>query len=316
MKALQFRITQARQSLFTYGQQHRVSGTALEPESIYFTTENTNTAHTLRSTTVTVMFPDVQQICAIADTAWTALPVNVAATQPNPSASDDTRGDLYLKGTRSHKVRNQSNETINLTLYYCRVRKDWYEQTDTANAFTNMYTMMARGFSENGYDPTVLDPTNSAMIQENFTPFHSRTFCRLNKVYLTKHVKIRPGQTMTCGLKMGWKRFTPNDITVNVTGPAFFLDRSKRFNYLRGQQFIMFKLHSSLAGVTGQITLEKEITDTTPTIIMQTIDRYDFKHFKQEVTPVSQFVVRGYRNVAGAIMLDDDFKAGAEADAS
>jgi len=244
---------------------------------------------------------------------WTMLPANLTPTTPQDVTRDDTAGALHVRGSVNYQLRNQSNETVNITCYTVRVRNNF--KLDSTQS-SNIYTILGDGFAQNGYDPADRSATNDGLQYDTFNPFNSRTFCKTFKITRTRKLTMKAGGRFQYTLRNKWRLYYPNDLVLNDTASTAWPSLTHRYDYIKGEQFILFQLHGSVAGIAAQATLEKNITHTTPTVIMRTYFQYQHKHFHQPSYPINNFVISGHSDTTGVIMLDDDYKAGAEADAS
>ena len=229
-------------------------------------------------------------------------------------------GKMFLKGKDIYELRNQSNETVHITAYVCYARKDLFfnPYLNESNNGKNVYFYLATGFAENGFDINSQTTTQDALTVDSFTPFMSRFFVRQFKIGRVKKLKIGPGRVLKQTLSMKWRHYTPADMTMNTGAATAWISRARRFDVLKGERFILFKLHSNVGGVSGQTSLEKNVAQTTPTVIMRTYRRYWAKHFPRTRQPLVYYTPYGIAaaGTAASIIVDADEQKGAEIDAS
>jgi len=157
----------------------------------------------------------------------------------------------------------------------------------------------------------------SSMDIDKFTPFMSHAFCRNYKIFRTKRITIRPGEISVQRLLYPWHKHTPAHYTVTTTGAATsWGNRTKVVTQVKGERFILFKLHSNVGGISGQTTLEKDVGQTTPTIVMETLRTYFFKHLPLPAAPAIDWTTAGHQAGVASIIVDSDEVKGAEIDAS
>lgn len=314
--ALRFKLAEQRTVTFTYGQQHTVPNALNRVECVYFTTESTNTTHADRNETITVPLCGVNEICNIADYAWQTNPQNLTATVNAGWVGDITWGKLFVKAHEKQEIRNQSNEPVTLTAFTCRTRANVYLDTSAVEKDYNIYYYLGTGFAENGMDATNRTATNQTLTDSRISPFQSRFFCRHFKIVRVKRYHIQPGNILTTQNKTRWRSFQPADITRNLDTSTAFTARSKMYNNIRGEQFVLWKLQGNIGGIDGQATFEKNIGQTTPTVIMRTFRKYAFKHMPITKSPALTFAADGITTAATSIIVDSDEQKGAEIDAS
>lgn len=313
---LEFQITEPRQATFTYGQQHTVPNLTTNQECVYFVTEVYNVAITERQNVITRPLGGIENLMSIGDYAWVNNPRLVTAVADQGWTADNIWGKLFVRGTDLYTLRNQSNETVRITAYYCRCRKDTIRYIGSTTE--NVYNYLGQGFAENGYNPAQWSAANAGVTLDNLTPRNSRLFCRTFKIFKQEKIFLHQGATTNRSIHYRWRKHTLADYIVanSELTTLQWTNYTKRYAHIKGEVFILFKLHPPIAGVDGQTDLTKQITQTTPTVIMQTQRKYDFKHFPRPLGPLENFVSTGISMAEGSIMRDDDEKKGPEADAS
>lgn len=316
---LQFRLTEEQPINLTFGQQHTVPDVTTDPECVYFTVEQSNVTHTERSETTTRSLGGMLDVLNVADQLFVKQPSN-AVSSANAGWSDDMAwGSMYLKGKDIYEIRNQSNETVYITAYICTSRQNaYFAPDDTTNNPKNIYYYLATGWSERGFDVNNQQPENDAMRVDIFTPFMSRQFCHQFKINKVEKFKIEPGKIKKKSLALRWRKYIPADLTIPTGGGSAWVAKQRKFDTLKGERFILFKLHGNVAGQATQTTIEKWVTQTTPTVVMRTFRRYWGKHFPQTKKPVVYYPPFGHTGAGAAanIIVDADEQKGVEIDAS
>jgi len=311
---LEFKLTPQREAMFTYGQQHTVPNTTIEQECIYFTTELFNAAVTDKVNVVTRSLLGYYDIMQVADYAWTNTPNNVHTGVNTGWVNDMQWGPLFIKGVDEYTLRNQSNETITLTGYVCRGRKDTIRYVGSLTE--NIYNFLGEGFAENGYNPGTSTAANSALTMDNMNPRQSRMFCRNFKIVNQIKKVIGPGMSTKYKIWQRWRKFIPVDYVHTDNLGRAWLDKTPRYSHIKGEKFVLWKLHPPIGGVVDQVTYQKQITQTTPTVIMQTTRHLWYKHLPRPLGSINTFEAFGIDDAVASIIVDEDEKKGAEIDAS
>lgn len=264
---------------------------------------------------------DLSQIC---DYVWQTTPQNVIGST-NTGFNDVVWGKLFWRGMDTYELRNQSNETVSLTAYYCIARKDSIfapGEGDTStppHTISNVYNYLGAGLAENGYYANYPSGLNGGLTDDVFTPYMSRLFCRTFKIIKQKRVKIAPGKVLVKKIKAGWHSFTPGDYYQNSgSAQVLWTLRTRMYDHIKGERFILWKLRGSISGVASQVTATKYIAQTTPTVIMKTTRRYEVKHLPKPAAPMVNLIPRGFATggTAGTIIVDADEQKGSAFNAS
>lgn len=302
--------------MYTYGQQHTVPNDVVATECIYFTTEVYDAAVVdNRNAVITRALGGIFDVLSISDYAWTVAPQNTTPAVNGGWARDNYWGNIFMRGFDEYTLRNQSNETVRLVGYLCTARKDSIKYNGSLQ--NNVYNYLGQGFSENGIDANVTDATNRGLVTSNLTPRNSRYFCRTFKILRQFRKRIAPGKIIKQKIFYKWHKHTPADLvqstgSTNTTWSA----RTIRFDKLKGEKFVLWRLEANIGGIAGQTTITKNIAQTTPTVIMETQRHYWFKHFNKPLGPALDFTAIGTATTTASIIIDADEQKGAETDAS
>lgn len=319
-RKLEFKLAPLRVFTFSYGQQHTVPNAVAGIECVYWVTEQTNPANTSRVQTITRCLQGITDIQNLASWMWMAQPTNVTPTL-NPGWNyDQVYGDLYVMGNDLYTLRNQSNETVRITAYECTARQNQlFDPTPTnlpPQTVNNKYAYLASGWAENGLDINSQFATSSIMTRDEVTPFMSRMFTRNFKINRVRRIFIRPGGIKKLILRSRWRRHVPADYVTSQGSANAWTNRETRFDTLKGERFILFKLHGNIGGIDAQATMEKNISQTTPTVIMHTKRVYRCKHRPRPIGGAVNFTDVGFGSGTASIIVDADEQKGAEIDAS
>lgn len=323
-KKLEFALSDLRTAAYVYGQQHTVPNSNSDVECVYFITEQVDLTHTHPIETITRPLQGIADVLNVADRAWVVTPNNAVAGLNQGWTTDVAFGNLFLRGTDKYEIRNQSNEVVKLTCYTCTCRQDTQFRkvptTDPGPPITtssnNIYNYLGTGFAENGMDINNQTATNAYLQRDQFTPFNSRYFCRHFKINKVSRMIIAPGGIRSMTLVSRWRKHTPADYVENTGSGTSWATRSRIYDDIKGERFILFKLHGNIGGIDLQSTMEKEIGQTTPTVIMKTVRKYQFKHISRPNASTVDFTITGFDAGTASIIVDDDEKKGAEIDAS
>lgn len=324
-KKLKFKLAELRTATFNFGQQHNVPNAVGGIECVYFTTEVVNVAHSSRIQSVTRPLQGITDVLQIADWMWLQTPHNWSVAQWPGYAQDMIWGSVWIKGKDMYMLRNQSNEQVKITCYYCTARKsDNYNQvlpsidpgTGTVQVAQNVYNWLGSGFAENGIDINTQFANNAGMTRDEETPFHSKMFTRQFKINRVKRIFIGPGKTKNVYMQSRWREHKPVNYVTSQGASAAFSSRTNRFASLKGERFILFKLSGNIGGVAGQTGIEKTIGQTTPTVIMLTKRKYWAKHEPKPIGNALNFGDAGIVTNTASIIVDSDEVAGAEIEAS
>lgn len=261
----------------------------------------------------------------MADIAWTNNPGNVGAANNQGWTTDWILGSLSARGSATYTIRNQTNETVHIDCYYCKARQNFFHQgLQTAAGYANLYSLLGEGFAMNGIDNNTVSALNQALTINDYNIYQSHGFCKIFKVMKQERIQIQPGKIKKRSIAMKTVRVIPNDITANEgTTLTRWPDRVKRWDYMRHEKFILFRLRGSIAGAvlnpgnTPQITMEKIIEQNTPTVILYAQFKYRFQHFPRTSVPDESARTFGMDTGSGfnpRIIIDNTLVAGTEVD--
>lgn len=295
-----------------FGQQHTVPNFVDGLESCYITPEATDTTVESEDEVLTRPLGNIHDIMKLTSYAFSSVP-NFAGINVSPATTGDFyQGHLWWRGTDVYTIRNQTDEPVRMVAYICHPRHNHREELA---APYNLYKMLGRGFQERGYDTNNGTATNKAMFQPAITPFDSSIFVRNFKITRKFGFKIPTAGMKRVTLRTRWRSVQPISLVWNAGNTNTGWEaQTKRYDYIRGEKIIIFKLFGNPAAVTGQISFTKNIGQTEPGIIMHTARKYQYKHLP--IMSVSNIVTEapaGVVSTAGVIMRDEDWKAGASA---
>lgn len=290
---LQFVQAPSRIATWEFGQAVEVPNTLNALESRYFVTEAGDTAHDPAYTADTIPtrpLGNPTELLNLCQYAFTTYP-DIADTSINPSPAgvfDAIQGTLWWKGKDIYTIRNQTNESVTIQAYYCHVRKDW-NQNDGQRQ--NVYRLLGRGFAERGLDSANAGAFNRAMFLSGQNPFASPLFCRVVKIVKSERFSIAPGKVKHKSIRTKWRTFHPIDLVTLSTSAFQWASLTPRYDFIKGEKFILFKLFSGIGMPTGQpaTNWDRNIGQTDPLVIMATNRRYYFKHMWQPAAGLIQF---------------------------
>lgn len=312
----------------TFGSEHQVvdqAGTGL-PNCLYFTTVRNQAAVTV-STYLDIPWGNWFHLQTIFDILWPNYLVTGSTVASNNLGWTTTsnKDRVWLKGSAKYTLRGQSNETEFITAYYCKPRHNI--SADITGVSNNVLNFLGMGFASNGLDPATTNATNAMLVNDQFSPFESFAFCKNFQIFKVKRLRISPGEQQTLFLKGRSAMLQPYDIwnqPAFAGGTTTYSSLTRRYNYMKHERFILFKLSGRPAGYGDQApntgNYAKGITRTTPTCVLQTEFRFAAKTIRNVSTAYQNLTSQvGIFAPAGAInpqiMRDDDFKAGVESDA-
>lgn len=278
-------------------------------ECRYFVTEVTDSTKTA-DTITTRGLGCLNDILNMAEYAWDTIPTTADAVINTPASSaftgnvDGLQGTLWVKGNDLYTLRNQTNEAVTIQAFYVKCRKDWNQNEATVQ---NMYRLLGRGFAERGYDSANAGAFNGAMTLSSLTPFDSPLFCRLFKVKKVEKFKIGPGQTAKRGISMKWRPYSPINYVIPAVGTTW-TELTAIYEYLKGEQFILFRLFSNIGMATGQpeAQFSRDIGQTDPLVIMSTTRRYHYKHLRQPPKGLIKFITDGIVAGDGVVIMAEN----------
>lgn len=284
-----------------YGQENTVSPATGSATIEYVTTEVFDgTVGINKDTCVNRVLLDVQHIPKLADLVWANKPtaaanINTSSNQTALTQSIETK--LLISGKVVYRMRNQSNEPIFVTAYVCKVRRDYrYAQ---GNGTNNIYGLLSRGFATAGKDSAnITADANLGMYDQDYTPYNSPIFCAFAKILKKKRFKIVPGAQHFESLKMKEKWVNPLDYVViegTTNGTNSWAQWTKKYDFSRHARFILFRLESNPAGYgAAQSQYSKQITHTTPTIVMDTSMQYKVRAAENKTAGCVDLEFAGY----------------------
>jgi hypothetical protein len=264
-----------------YGQEHTVpsvTATTIYKQCVYFTPELHVGGATVDNVATVELF-DHTHVMNIADYYRNQSLANSFSTAVagNDIIQDARMRILFRRASQVCQVRNQSNEPIMITCFYVKPRG---KVRDAAN-ITNLYTTLATGFANNGLDPgNILASTNNAMHTAYFSPYQSFDFVRHFKIYRVVKRRLQPSQVSAFKVTVRNKYIRPLDwIEALGTGnPSTWSGSQRLYKNMPPQALLLFKLTSNPAGFGGtapQASYANFIQETTPTIVMDTLFRYE-----------------------------------------
>lgn len=308
---------------FTYGQGHTTVGYTTDGGGCkYFTTEVWTGTESNRSNRLTRPLMGVEHLVRIADNIWPISPPLVSTGTPGAQGRNDNYYSKFLlRGTCLYTLRNQSNETENITAYWCTVRQNQnFVRNESSADANNIYDALGMGFAQKGIYSAAATADNPGLQTKVYTPFDSPVFVKLFKITRMKAIIIKPGEEKRIALKSRTQTVCPAAMTSLVfqSPQQTWGEKSLQYTYRKGSKFLLFKLNARIAGFSGQPeNLDpKAITYTTPSVILETVFRYQSKFVWQpQVTHIS-LTNTGTSNQVSDIMKDEDMKAGPEAEAN
>jgi len=307
----------------TYGQGHTCRGYSTPGAGCrYFTTEQyTGLGDGDRTLVSTVLLGNTYHLLKIADYIWPTNAV-VANDTLRKGYEQSYLGKFQVRGTCIYTLRNQSNEYENITAYYCKVRANrQFERADDAvDQLNTVYDVLGMGFGQKGLNTLNSNANNVSMTEGTWSPFDSPAFVNMFQVVKKKQFKLNPGADKTFGLRMRSRMVQPavHVALWNDSVTTAWSARKVQTNYLKGAQFILFKLTARIAGIEGQGAAvdPKKIGYTTPTIICETKFKYKAKMLTTPSGNSVLFDVNGIDTGTANIMRDADFAAGDEKEAA
>lgn len=312
-------VVPLREFFAEYGQERSAPDPGTFPLCVYFTCERYDNTKTVDNVQSVVLF-DYKHLGTILDYYWYQNPgstTNMQGVLNGTGATESIKSKLWMKGVQLSTIRCQSNETEFFTAYYVRPRRP-------INFAGNLLSMMAQGFGLNGIDGNNYTPsTNLGMYTEKYTPFDSLLFSTHFKVFKVKKFKLAPSEQKTLRIAKSMK-FNPLAwYTLNSTSTAVTWRASAAtYTFTPFQPFILFKLHSRIAGYGGvvgdQTTYTRLINNTSPTCIMKSYFKYKTRLLRNTSTAAENIETVGF-NIHGvvpaAIVVPDGDVLGAELDA-
>lgn len=308
-----------------YGQEHTVQASGSDSSCFYFTCELTDTAAgTTKNNVTTIELLDYRHLGTMFIDGWLGTVANSFNGPVGVSANNYTsnKSKMLVKGWQLSRIRNQSNEPVRITCYWLRPRHDINLNVGSSGV-ANLYTTMANGFIANGINVANQTPsTNAGMTEARYSPFNSFDLCRDFKIYRVQKKVLNPSDMTTFSLKSKPVIMRPMDLWQHTgTSTANWdADPTKRkYDFHRRCRVLLFRVDSNPAGWgAAQANYTKNIQQTTPTVLMDTLFRYECKMVHIPPTPTAIIESAGIANNAGvgpAIIVPDGDVVGVEADA-
>jgi len=268
-----------------YTQQQTVGANQGYPKCFYYATESENTILT-RDQITTITLNCNKHLAVIAD----VLAKGTLHTAQGVATSNETfvSFDLGTRITINHSsvkytFRNQSTDLCRVTAYYCKARQDTNVKNITVATLAqtsvfNLYLILARGFAQNGIDPSDITTTNDAMDLASYTPKNSFLFTSFFKITKAKRVTIGPGRMMSLGMKSRPFTYRPHkyfETAGSASSWNSFNNAERSYLYNRFEQFILFRVEPVAAGKgAAQATYFQLASQNSPTFILSTTFRY------------------------------------------
>jgi len=278
-------------------------------ESSYFTPEETDTEAKIEDDVLTRPLGNIYDLMLLANYAWPNNPSFVGIGTVPAQLKDWFQGSLWWKGTDRYTIRNMTSEPIFMKAYYMTPRQHHKEDT---TMYTNLYRMLGRGFQERGYDTSNGSSQNAGMDLPTLTPYQSSIITRRFKITRVQPIRVGTGAMKVITLSTNWRSVQPISLVMNAGNTDLnWTQQQKRYDYIKGERIIIFKLFSNPAAITGQSTFTKNIGQSQTGIIMHTARRYTYKHLpimglENIVTGTPHGVVTG----ASVVMRDQDWIGG------
>nr|WDW25877.1 MAG: capsid protein [Cressdnaviricota sp.] len=289
---------------FNYGQVNTVPQTSFN--ATYFTTEIYDTNPVDKTNISTEMLFSVNHILIIADMLWAG-----AVSRQGPGFNQgnvmDYATEYHAQGKTRYRIRNMSNEPVIVRAYYCKVRKDVYNDT-------NVYNILGGGFADKTNTGTV-NANNIYMTNSTFTPFESSEFTKTFKVTAVRKIRIQPTQFRELYLKKTAVIKPANYTDMSTLTSVAWRARAERYSYIKPGRFILFKMEGQASIPTGQVTFMKNITQTTPSVTLETWFQYKARMLFIQSQTSGMGQTAGVGTGVGQIMGDEDYKVTTETNA-
>lgn len=308
-----------------YGQEHTVQASGSDASCFYFTCELSDTsAGTTKNNVTTLELDDYRHLGPMFIQGWLGSVANSFNNAVGASTNNYTsnKSKMLVKGYQMSRIRNQSNEPVRITCYYLRPRHDINYNVGSAG-ITNLYNIMVSGFLANGLDPgNTTASTNSNMTRARFSPFQSYDLCRDFKITRVQTRLLNPSDTTTFINKRKAHMLRPMDLwqhTGTTTANWDTAPGQRKYDYHRNCRVMLFRVDSNPAGWgAAQTNYTKNIQQTTPTVIMDTIFKYECKMVHIPPTPSAMLETAGIAfnaSNAPSIIVPDGDVVGPEVDA-
>lgn len=292
-----------------YGQQINVGDSTATPRSVYMVTEaydatappDDKTKGDIR----TVTLNDLYHLSRLADLVWRN---NVTTSQTGPSYNDSTvttdiSSRVSVQSRVSYNLRNQSTDLVTVRVYVCRARQDtnmlnYVSTGENQTSLLNIYQQLSRGFSANGIDPTTPNPeANAGMLYRHYNAFQSLVFTENWKIVKTRLYTLRPGAMKKLYLKSRPFTFRPSKYFSLIGQQGDSTWRTSKLCYLhnRHEKFVLFQINSQPMGYgAAQANYSKLVSNTSPTVILNTEFRYHVNLLAFEKTPHANIEQLGF----------------------
>lgn len=291
-----------------YGQELTVGASTLAPQSAYMVTEvydpTTGADAATKDTIATVPLFSNRHLASLADVVWRGN-INNSMVQPaynEVSITTDVAARVVARGQVSYKLRNQSTDIVHVRCYVCRSRQDtnmfnFVSSASFQTSYINLYAQLAAGFAASGIDPAVAGTANNGMNQRQYSPFNSQVFCENWKITRSKTYKLNPGAMKVLGLKSRRIVFRPSKYFAvsGTTTPTTWRGASWVYLHNKFEKFILFQIMSEPMGFgAAQTNYSKEVSNTSPTVILNTQFGYHVNLLPFPKTGTSNIEISGF----------------------
>jgi len=311
-----------------YGNQHTVSATTTYPRSEYITTEvNINDPEITKDNVLTVPLNCMRHLTTLASILMkgTITSALAAATIVNTTMDTDIRFKFWVKSRVQYTIRNQSTDLMRVRIYYCKARQDTNIATsldDGAPASElNIYHMLSRGFAQNALNGANVLPSNNTFMQtQQFSPYDAVNFIQVFKIFKYRTVNLGPGRMARLGIAnkpFDFRIAKYKDVGSGVS-TTDWNGFKNTYVWNRFEKFCLFQIDSSPAGIgSAQTNYTRDISHTTPTMILESKFNYLFNNSHEFKTPWVNLETNGFAAgvAANAIVNVEEGLLGEEKDA-
>lgn len=181
------------------------------------------------------------------------------------------------KGSIIHRLTNDSNRSVSIKAYRCRVRRDLPNVAPFNTTTDSVLTILGRGFADNGIDNTQRGANNGGLLRTDLTPYDSSLFTQTFKIVGTRSLTLGAGRNARFGIYVKRpttirpNRYLQMSATTSTYDNSVFI-----INWVRGEEFWLFKfMQNAIANNNADTT---NIASSTIRVNMLTTVNVDYKY--------------------------------------
>lgn len=269
-----------------YGQEHTVPGVIAASSTrpcYYFCVERYSAADT-RNIVTTIELLDYRHLATIFNYLWRNTLTNsfLGVSGNSTAVATAAKNRALIRGTQTSTIRNQSTEPVVIRAWILKPRHHIPAPRLGAGGSVNFYNYLSLGFANNSLDSANALPSNNLTMQDsNFTPFNSFDVCRHWNIRALKPRTVDPGRMTQYKLSVRTRAHRALDYFYTAgagSGASFASGTEQIYDFIKPSRTMLFRIDASPAGLgAAPVNYTALIQETTPTVIMDTVFKYQAK---------------------------------------